>query len=480
MKGVETRYEDVDLVIVRENTEDLYAGIEHMVGPDAAESIKIITRAASERIARYAFDYAVANGRRKVTAVHKANIMKLSDGLFLESCRTVAADYDGPDRVRGPHRRQHVHAARPEAGPVRRARAAEPVRRHRQRPVRPGLVGGLGVAPGANIGDRGRRLRAGPRLGAQVRRPGQGQPDRADPVGRADAPPPRLPGRRPSASRPRSARSSPRAAPTTYDLGGTPGRSGFADAIIERLGGDRPRHRRPDDRQLPASLRAATQAAQAPRPVGLGATRRRDRWWVAPGVQATLFTICATYLFVSGILLTPLFGTPYEVDGYLSPLFSPLIRPDWLPTWISPGLFILWIPLGFRATCYYYRKAYYRFYFADPPGCAVGEPTIHRALRDGDGASRSSSRTSTATSCTSRSSRCSSCGSTRRPSLRSGRPVADRARRRSSCSVNAAPADRLLAVVPLAAPPRRRPARLLLVHAPRRRSATRSGSGSRR
>jgi len=85
MKGVPTRYEDVDLIIVRENTEDLYAGIEHMVGADAAESIKIITRFASERIARFAFDYAVANGRHKVTAVHKANIMKLSDGLFLES-----------------------------------------------------------------------------------------------------------------------------------------------------------------------------------------------------------------------------------------------------------------------------------------------------------------------------------------------------------------------------------------------------------
>ena len=95
IKGLETRYDDVDLVIVRENTEDLYAGIEHMVGRDAAESIKIITREASERIARFAFEYAVANGRRKVTAVHKANIMKLSDGLFLESCRTVAADYDG-------------------------------------------------------------------------------------------------------------------------------------------------------------------------------------------------------------------------------------------------------------------------------------------------------------------------------------------------------------------------------------------------
>jgi hypothetical protein len=111
---------------------------------------------------------------------------------------------------------------------------------------------------------------------------------------------------------------------------------------------------------------------------GFGATRRRDRWWTAPVVQGTLFTVCATYLFFSGIVWTPLFGTAYEVEGYLSPLFSPLIKPDWLPTWISPGLFILWVPLGFRATCYYYRKAYYRFYFADPPGCAVGEPTVHR------------------------------------------------------------------------------------------------------
>jgi hypothetical protein len=112
-------------------------------------------------------------------------------------------------------------------------------------------------------------------------------------------------------------------------------------------------------------------------PSGLGVTRRLDRWWVAPSVQGVLFTICAAYLFISGILLTPIANTPYEADGYLSPLFSPLFRPDWLPSWISPGLFILWIPLGFRATCYYYRKAYYRFYFADPPGCAVGEPVVH-------------------------------------------------------------------------------------------------------
>jgi hypothetical protein len=111
---------------------------------------------------------------------------------------------------------------------------------------------------------------------------------------------------------------------------------------------------------------------------GIGATTRRDPWILAPAVQGVLFTVCATYLFFSGIIWTPLFGTGYEADGYLSPLFSPLITGPWLPTWISPGLLILWIPLGFRATCYYYRKAYYRFYFADPPGCAVGEPTIHR------------------------------------------------------------------------------------------------------
>ncbi|MGH2401283.1 MAG: isocitrate/isopropylmalate dehydrogenase family protein [Candidatus Limnocylindria bacterium] len=152
MKGVETRYEDVDLIIVRENTEDLYAGIEHRVGPDAAESIKIITRAASQRIARYAFEYAVKNGRKKVTAVHKANIMKLSDGLFLESCQQVAAEYAGrvefEDRIVDNMCMQLVQ--KPELydvlvlpnlyGDIVSDLAA-------------GLVGGLGVAPGANIGE---------------------------------------------------------------------------------------------------------------------------------------------------------------------------------------------------------------------------------------------------------------------------------------------------------------------------------------
>jgi len=153
MKGVESRYDGVDLVIVRENTEDLYAGIEHRVGPDAAESIKIITRAASQRIARFAFDYAVRNGRHKVTAVHKANIMKLSDGLFLESCQQVAAEYEGrvafEDRIVDNMCMQLVQ--KPELydvlvlpnlyGDIVSDLAA-------------GLVGGLGVAPGANIGEK--------------------------------------------------------------------------------------------------------------------------------------------------------------------------------------------------------------------------------------------------------------------------------------------------------------------------------------
>ena len=71
---------------------------------------------------------------------------------------------------------------------------------------------------------------------------------------------------------------------------------------------------------------------------GFGATSRRTRWWLAPAVQGTVFTVCATYLFISGVLLTPLFDTPYEVDGYLSPLFSPLIVLPFLPAWFSPAI----------------------------------------------------------------------------------------------------------------------------------------------
>lgn len=149
--GVKSRYEDIDLVIVRENTEDLYAGVEHMVGEDAAESIKIITRKASQRVARFAFEYARREGRRKVTAVHKANILKFSDGLFLESCGQVAADYDDiefEDRIVDNMCMQLVQ--KPELYDVM---VLPNLYGDIVSDLCAGLVGGLGVAPGANIGE---------------------------------------------------------------------------------------------------------------------------------------------------------------------------------------------------------------------------------------------------------------------------------------------------------------------------------------
>jgi len=93
LPGVDSRFQNVDLVIVRENTEDLYAGLEHQVVPGVVESLKIITDRASTRVARFAFAYALKHGRKRVTAIHKANIMKLSDGLFLECTRRVAREH---------------------------------------------------------------------------------------------------------------------------------------------------------------------------------------------------------------------------------------------------------------------------------------------------------------------------------------------------------------------------------------------------
>ena len=93
LPNVRTRFEQVDLIVVRENTEDLYAGLEHIVVPGVVESLKVITERASLRIARFAFEFARKQSRKKISAVHKANIMKLSDGLFLECCRRVAREY---------------------------------------------------------------------------------------------------------------------------------------------------------------------------------------------------------------------------------------------------------------------------------------------------------------------------------------------------------------------------------------------------
>jgi len=234
MRGVESRYEDVDLIIVRENTEDLYAGIEHMVTPDAAESIKIITRVASERIARFAFDYAVANGRRKVTAVHKANIMKLSDGLFLESCRTVAADYDGrvafEDRIVDNMCMQLVQ--KPDLYDVL---VLPNLSGDLVSDLAAGLVGGLGVAPGANIGTEAAVFE--PVHGSAPKYAGL---DKANPTALilSGALMLRHLGYPEAADRVETATRDVIAEgrTVTYDLGGTAGTRAFADAIIERLG----------------------------------------------------------------------------------------------------------------------------------------------------------------------------------------------------------------------------------------------------
>jgi isocitrate dehydrogenase (NAD+) len=150
LPGVESRFANVDIIIVRENTEDLYAGLEHQIVPGVVESLKIITEKASTRIARFAFEYARANGRRTVTAIHKANIMKLSDGLFLESTRKVSHEfidiaYD--ERIVDAVCMQLV--MRPERFDVL---VLPNLYGDIVSDLCAGLVGGLGVVPGANLG----------------------------------------------------------------------------------------------------------------------------------------------------------------------------------------------------------------------------------------------------------------------------------------------------------------------------------------
>src|ERR687895_719493 len=152
LPNVPCRYPELDLVVVRENTESLYAGLEHVVVPGVVESLKIITEKASTRIARFAFDYAKREGRKKVTAVHKANIMKLSDGLFLDTARQVAAeeypDVEFEDRIVDNLAMQLV--ARPEEYDVL---VLPNLYGDIISDLCAGLIGGLGVAPGGNIGD---------------------------------------------------------------------------------------------------------------------------------------------------------------------------------------------------------------------------------------------------------------------------------------------------------------------------------------
>ena len=151
LKGVPSRYEDVDLIVVRENTEDLYSGLEHEVVPGVVESLKIITDKASRRIARFALEFARREGRKKVTAVHKANIMKLSDGLFLRCFREVAEEYpeiQADDLIVDNCCMQLV--INPTQFDVL---LLENLYGDIVSDLCAGLIGGLGVAPGANIGE---------------------------------------------------------------------------------------------------------------------------------------------------------------------------------------------------------------------------------------------------------------------------------------------------------------------------------------
>ncbi len=148
--SVKSRYEGVDLVIVRENTEDLYSGLEHEVVPGVVESLKIITRDASTRIAKFAFEHARKNGRTRVTAVHKANIMKLGDGLFLDSVRTVAKQY--PD-IASDDRIVDATCMHLVMNPTQFDVLLLPnLYGDIVSDLCAGLVGGLGVVPAANLG----------------------------------------------------------------------------------------------------------------------------------------------------------------------------------------------------------------------------------------------------------------------------------------------------------------------------------------
>lgn len=153
LPNVPSRYPELNLVIVRENTESLYAGLEHVVVPGVVESLKIITEKASTRVAKFAFEFARREGRKKITCGHKANIMKLSDGLFLDCFRKVAADYpeiEADDKIIDNACMQLV--MRPEQFDVM---LLENLYGDIVSDLCAGLIGGLGLVPGANIGELG-------------------------------------------------------------------------------------------------------------------------------------------------------------------------------------------------------------------------------------------------------------------------------------------------------------------------------------
>ncbi len=232
------RYPDVDLVIVRENTEGLYAGIEHFIGMEndpraVAESVMLITRYGSRRIVRFAFEYALAHGRRLVTLVHKANILKYTQGLFLEVGRNVAAEYEG--RVEFDDRIVDATAMQLALDPYRfDVIVTENMFGDILSDQVAGLIGGLGFAPGANLGERAAIFEAVHGSAPDIAGKGIANPtslllagclllDHLDEQGVAE--------------RIRAAlhRTLQEGAGYTPDLGGSASTAEFADAVMERL-----------------------------------------------------------------------------------------------------------------------------------------------------------------------------------------------------------------------------------------------------
>ena len=436
MKGLETRYEDVDLVIVRENTEDLYAGIEHMVGPrrrgehqDHHPRGLGADRPLRLRLRR----------RQRPAQGHGRPQGQHHEALRRPVPRELP---DGRRGVRGPRSSSRTASSTTCACSSSRSPSCTTCSCCRTSTAtssatsRRASSAGWASRPGANIGTEAAVFE--PVHGSAPKYAGQ---DKANPTALilSGALMLRHLGEPAAAERVETA---------------------VRDVIAEGRTDDvRPRRRRPGRaavRRRPSSVAgcagltrrasmttALDPARRRPRPplkppgtAAPGSARRTGATaggW-RPGVQAIVFTVCATYLFVSGILLTPLFGTPYEVDGYLSPLFSPLIAPGLAA---DAGSAPASSSCGSRSA-------------SGRPATTTARPTTgstsptrpaaRSASRRSTGAtgwrrpSRSSSRTSTATSCISRSSRCSSCGSTR--SGRSFPPsggIADRAGR-SSCS----------------------------------------------
>ena len=234
MPNIITRYENVDLIVVRENTERSLRGLEHEVVPGVVESLKIITEKASTRIAKFAFEYARTHGRKRVTAVHKANIMKLSDGLFLQCFRNVAKDYpniEADDQIVDNLCMQLV--MNPKQFDIL---LLENLYGDIVSDLTAGLVGGLGVVAGANIGENGAVFEAVHGSAPDIAGQNKANPLALLQVGRADAAAHRRDGAG-QAHRRRDREGARHRVPKhrTRDIGGTGTTTDFTSAMCETL-----------------------------------------------------------------------------------------------------------------------------------------------------------------------------------------------------------------------------------------------------